>query len=131
VGGVDGNAEPVELVSVDLVAAAFGQGLDKADDRNAGLEGVISGDKPDIPAADDEKFFGRADEVAVDERLEGAGPVDAGKGVSREGRPSARMPTFWSLKMARAALWSQMRTLGKPRTSLSSLVAMSMPRVPA
>ena len=93
---VDRHAEPGQLVPVDLVAAAFGQGFDESDDRDAGLEGVVAGDQADVAAADDEQLFGRADQVAVDDRLEGAGAVDAGQRVALErrgifrGRPPSR-----------------------------------------
>ena len=42
---------------MDFVAAAFGQGLDQPDDRDAGLQGVIAGDQADVAAADDEEPF--------------------------------------------------------------------------
>jgi len=67
-----------------LVPAALGEGLDQPDDLDPGLEGVISGDQPDVPAADDEQPIGRPDEIAVDQGLERTGPVDAGEGVTPE-----------------------------------------------
>ncbi len=71
---------------MDLVAAAFREGFDQAGDGDSGLQGVVSGDQADVPAADDEQAAGGADQVPVDERLEGAGPVNAGKGVAGEGQ---------------------------------------------
>ena len=82
----DGDAEPGELVPVDLVPAALRHGFDEPDDGDAGLKGVIAGDEADVPPADDEQASSRADEVAVDQRLKGPGPVNAGKGVAREGQ---------------------------------------------
>ena len=93
VRGVDRDAEPLELVLVDFVAAAFGQGFDEPGHRDPGLEGVVPGDQADVAAADDEQAAGRADEVAVDQGLEGAGAVNAGQGVPGEGQgffPGAR-----------------------------------------
>ena len=84
--GVDRHAQPGQLVPVDLVAAALGHGLDETDHGDAGLQGVVAGDEPDVAASDDEQPAGRPDEVPVDEGLERAGPVDAGEGVARKGQ---------------------------------------------
>ena len=45
---------------------------------------MVAGDQADVAAADDEQPLGGADEVAVDQGLEGAGAVDAGQGVAVE-----------------------------------------------
>ena len=153
VRGVDGHAHARQLVLVDLVAAALGQGLHQADDLDPGLQGVVAGDQADVAAADDEEPSGRADQIAVDQGLEGAGAVDAGQGVALEGQrflarpggdqqdlgrdqdvvlPSRRTPTLSSLNTASAVDLSQTWMRRDTRcTSFSSLVAMSMPRVPA
>ena len=49
-----------------------------------GLQGVVAGDQAHVAAADDEQPLGRPDQVAVDQRLEGARAVDARQGVARE-----------------------------------------------
>ncbi len=81
---VDGHAHAHELVLVDLVAAAFGHRLAEADDVDAGLQRVVARDQADVAAADDEQPLGRPHEVAVDERLERAGAVDARQRVAGE-----------------------------------------------
>ena len=84
VRGVDGHAHPHELVLVHLVAAALGQRLAQPHHLDAGLQRVVAGDEADVAAADDEQARGRPHEVAVDERLEGAGAVDPGQRVALE-----------------------------------------------
>ena len=150
--GIDGHAHADQFVLVNLVAAALGHGLYQADDADARLQGVVPGDQADVASTDDEQPFGTSDQVAVDECLEGAGTIDTGQGIALEGKrlftgtgrheqhlggdqhipvAARRMPTFLSLNTARAVLSSQMRTESSSRTCSSSLVAMSMPRVPA
>ena len=69
---------------MDLVAAALGQRLAQADDLDARLQRVVAGDETDVAAADDEQAGGRPHQVAVDQRLERAGAVDAGQRVALE-----------------------------------------------
>jgi hypothetical protein len=83
---IDGNAQPGELVAVDLVPAALGHDLDEADDPDTRLESVVPRDQPDVPAADDEEAARGLDQVAVDECLEGPGAVNPGQGVPGEGQ---------------------------------------------
>ena len=82
VRGVDGHAQALELVGVDLVAAAGGERLGQAHHGDAGLDGVVAGDQPDVAAADDEQAARGAHQVAVDQGLEGAGAVDADQVVA-------------------------------------------------
>ena len=82
VAGVDGHAQAGQLVTVHLVAAALGQCLGQPDHLDAGLQGMVAGDQPDVTAPDDEQALGRFDQVAVGEGLEGAGPVHAGQGIA-------------------------------------------------
>jgi hypothetical protein len=84
VGSIDGNAKAEEFVLVDLVPGAFRKGFAEAHDLDPRLEGVVSGDEADISAAHHKKFLRGSDKIAVEEGLEGAGAVDAGKGVSRK-----------------------------------------------
>ncbi len=84
VRGVDGDPHAGELVLVDLVPAALGHRLDQADHLDPRLEGVVTCDQADVSPADDEQALGWPDEVAIDEGLEGARPVDAGEGVPLE-----------------------------------------------
>jgi len=89
VGGEDRHAEPQDLVPVHLVAAALGQYLGEPHDVHARLQRLVGDDQADVPAADDEEALRGFDEVAVDERLEGARPVD-----SREVRAGERERLF-------------------------------------
>ena len=60
------------------------QGFDQRRHLDAGLDGVIAGDQADVAAAHDQHAFGRLDQVAVDEGLEGPGAVDPRQGVAGE-----------------------------------------------
>ena len=82
--GVDGDTKAPELVLVDFITAAFRQRLDETRDRNSGLKSVVAGDQADVSSADDEQAFGRADQVTVDESLERARAINAGKRTPRE-----------------------------------------------
>ena len=85
VAGEDRDPEPHELVRVDLVAADLGQRLDQGRHLDAGLDGVVAGDQADVAAADDEDPLGGLHQVAVDQGLEGAGPINSGQRVAGEG----------------------------------------------
>ncbi len=71
--GIDRHPHPDQFILVNLIPTAFRQGFNQADDPNPGLQGMVPGDQAHIAAADDEQLFGRADQVAVDQGLEGAG----------------------------------------------------------
>ena len=152
VRGVDGHAHARELVLVHLVAAALGQRLAQPDHLDAGLQRVVAGDQADVAAADDEEPLGRPHQVAVDERLEGAGAVDAGQGVALEDerllaragghQQHLRLDEHVAAVAQDADLAGRRRRPAPccsarrgrsrtARTSRSSRVAMSMPRVPA
>ncbi len=81
----DRHTETPELVEVDLVAAAAGQGLDETDHLDAGLDRVVAGDQADVAPPDDEQSLGGPDEVAVQKRLERAGAVDPRQVASGKG----------------------------------------------
>ena len=84
VGSIDGNAKAEEFVLMDLVPGTFREGFAEANDLDPRLEGVVSGNEANISAADHEKFLRGPDKIAVEEGLEGAGAVDAGKGIPRK-----------------------------------------------
>ena len=82
--GVDGHAQAGQLVAVHLVAPALRQRLGQPHHLDAGLQGMVAGDQPDIAAAHDEQAPGGPHQVAVGQGLEGARPVHARQGVARE-----------------------------------------------
>ncbi len=86
VAGIDRHPQAPYLVLVDLVTAAFLQGLHQPGHLYPGLEGVVGRDQAHIPAAGDKKPLGRSDPVAVDQGLEGPGAVHSGQGVARKGQ---------------------------------------------
>ena len=49
------HAHACQLVAMDFIPAAFGQGFHQSDYLDSGLQGMVSGDQADIPAADDEE----------------------------------------------------------------------------
>ena len=69
-----------------FIAAAAALGLDKAHHFYAGLQGMVGRYQAYIPAADDEKPFGRAHQVPVHQGLESAGPVNPGQCIAGEGQ---------------------------------------------
>ena len=89
---VDRHSQALQLVGVHLVAADGGEGLGQADHGDAGLQGVVAGDQPDVAAADDEQPAGRSHQVAVDQGLEGAGAVDPDQVVAGKSSDFSRAP---------------------------------------
>jgi len=74
-----------------FVPAAFRQRFHQPYYFDPRLQCVVTGDEANVAAADDEQLLRRAQQVAVDQRLERACAVDSGERVAAEGEePLAR-----------------------------------------
>ena len=69
---------------MNLVTADLRQGFNQGNDFDTGLNGMVSGDQPNITTTDDQHLFRGFDQIAVDKRLECAGTINPRQGVPRK-----------------------------------------------